>query len=424
MYTFVRAMLRKKGSNHRYESVDLSRLRMSEIYSTYADGFVELSNPALTKNTFTRLQDLFNSDRYVYTNGYFPDWLTSQGNHTIYGSTVEPAIVTEKIRFSDAVQAGFNLRRTHPSDIAGENTYPRDMLTDIYLHKPLGTEIALKDYVLGTVNGFAHLMIPKGDGILLKGGGTTAETLGDAHVGIISFEKMCSIDYLVFNDDNIVPDDVYPLSKGVYIKTGIDLSGKTPILSLAGRLLLDHSFITVINRSIGLIRLNLQYIDFMGLVLGSIGYIDTKTLNLDVRTYKNGSLLKEDTEDDETVRAILKLLQSFLVILDQPNVIFDTETLTTPRMPGFYESFTPRNLPYVDDRGLLHAYWKIKHTGVFNTVHRFHLKDTFYNQPMRETGGDYGKGVWLNNNYDFIPRTTYNIGRLAYIGFENMVFEE
>ena len=47
MYTFVSSLIRAKGTNQPYKNVDISRVKLSQIYKTYNDGFIELRNPAL-----------------------------------------------------------------------------------------------------------------------------------------------------------------------------------------------------------------------------------------------------------------------------------------------------------------------------------------------------------------------------------------
>ena len=42
MYIFVSSLIRAKGTNQPYKNVDISRVKLSQIYKTYNDGFISL----------------------------------------------------------------------------------------------------------------------------------------------------------------------------------------------------------------------------------------------------------------------------------------------------------------------------------------------------------------------------------------------
>lgn len=423
MYTLVSAILRKMGRNSRYESVDLSRTRMSELFSTYRDGYVELANSSLKDHVFVTLDELKTSQRYVYTNGYFPDWLVAQGNLTIYGTINKPTIVGASFSFSDIIQAGFTMKRVAPSDIEGKNTYPLDMMTDIYIRKIVTEENLLTNYALPIVNGYAHLPIPRGNGLLLKGAGGTVDVTEDCHVGVLSFENIGKLTYVPLNVSTVKMDKIHPPRKGVYVTLDMDLRGKTPILSFAGRLFLNHDMVSIINAELGVLRLHLEKLDFLKLIQESLNHLDLSSLKLDEHIYRTGSLNNETAQSDEVVTALLYLIQSFIVVVDNANVIYNTELMSAPRITGCYEMYVPTKLPYIDDNGLLHPYWKQTHPGYYNTTHRIHLKDTVYRPAIVDTGLDYLTPHWLNDNYAFTGRVQYHKGRLVDLRYEKMIFK-
>ena len=67
MYTFVSSLIRAKGTNQPYRNVNISRVKLAQIFKTYSDGYVELSNPSLGHHTFVSLDDLKSAQNLVYT---------------------------------------------------------------------------------------------------------------------------------------------------------------------------------------------------------------------------------------------------------------------------------------------------------------------------------------------------------------------
>lgn len=424
MYRFVSALLRKKGFNQRFTLVDLTNVKMSTLFKDYRDGYIELSHPSLRNNTFVELTALKSASNLNYNDAFFPTWLSLQGSVTILGVKSKPKLVSNQITYSDAIQAGCTLRRVRESDIAGKNTYPLDMMPDVYLNKTLADYKLLQDYVLTTVNGLCHLNIPAQRGILIRDAGKTLDVSQDNNVGIISFENIGKIQHVILKDENIVPaEEGRSYRQAVYIDLNKDLTGKSVMFSFCGRLFVDDEIVKRINNKGG-IRLDIGKLDIFQIIQDSIGKIDLSSLKLDERMYKNNTLKIVDVLDDDVVYQMLKLTQTFFVIVDAPNLYTEKQTLVFPRQPGYYERFQNSKLPYIDDKGIMYPYWKMIHPGTYTTVYRFHVGDTFYRAPLAHTGGYHDPGTWLNSNYDIRPRTDFHTGHLLNIFVEALVYPE
>lgn len=422
MYTFVSAFLRKKGKNQRFEAVNLTNVKMSKLYSDYRDGYIELANVSLRNNIFVQLNDLKAASNLNYTDSLFPTWLAVQGSTTIFGSKVKPKFYSGHISFADAIQAGCKLRRVRQSDLEGKNSYPLDMMPDVFLNKTLADYTLLQKYILTTVNGLCHLNIPAARGILVRDAGKTLDISQDNHIGLISFETIGEIEQVIIRDENIQPLPVGgSYRQAVYLDLDRDLTNKTVMFSFCGRLFVADDIIERINDHGG-IRINMGKLDIFQIVQDSISQIDLSSLELDERMYKANSLKLSDVLDDDTVLALLKLSQTFFVIVDTPTLCKSKHALAFTRLPGIYERFANAKLPYIDDHGLMHSYWKMQHNGAYSTVFRYHLKDTFYRTPLNQTGGYQEPGNWLNNSHTFTPRTDYHTGHLLDIFYERLVY--
>ena len=424
MYTFVSSLIRAKGTNQPYRNVNISRVKLAQIFKTYSDGYVELSNPSLGRHTFVSLDDLKSAQNLVYTDLPFNDWLSVQGNTTIF-ATVEtkPTIKSGTVSFSDAIQAGFSLRRVNPSDVAGNNLYTSDQLRDIYATKNIGDPALLHKKVLTSVNGLFHINIPHGNGLLIKGGGTSFNLEQDNLVGVLSFETVADIEQVVMRKEMFnVSTTMTPYRKAIYINLRKDLRNKSIILSLAGRLFIADDLIDVVNWD-GVIRINTHKLDLFRIIQESIGKIDTKTLELDEKIYHMSALTPENCTDDTAVIALFELLQSFLVLVDTPLILTEKIALMYPNSPGYYESYANAKLPYIDDYGVMHPYWKMIHSQKYQNVNRFHLKNTVYTNPVHESTGYRDPSYRYSKQYQYRGHRQFSIGHLIKITNQEIVTE-
>lgn len=424
MYTFISALLRKKGKNQRFQQVNLTNVKMSALYSTYRDGYIELSNPSLRNNIFVKLTDLKADGNLVYTDSFFPVWLSVQGNKTITGSVIKPKMFNNQIAFSDAVQAGCEIKRVRQSDLAGTTIYPPDMTPDVFLYKTLSDYTLMQRYILTTVNGLCHINIPAQRGILIKDAGKSLDIEQDNLIGIMSFENVGEIKQMIITDNMLDPlEQGETYRKAVLLNLGANLKGKSLMFSFCGRLFVADDLIQRINDQ-GAVRINLHKLDIVQILHESLGKIDLSSLELDERLYKTRALKLGDVIDDDVILAMLKLTQTFFIIVDTPTLYKETIPLVDTRLPGIFEKYQNYKLPYISDTLMLQPYWKKIHVGAYTTVYRFHLKDTFYKSPLYRNGGYQNPGTWVHDNYEFTSRPEYNTGHLLNIFSEQLQYEE
>ena len=92
-----------------------------------------------------------------------------------------------------------------------------------------------------------------------------------------------------------------------------------------------------------------------------------------------------------------------------------------PNSPGYYEAYVNSKLPYVDDLGLMHSYWKIIHSQKYQNVNRFHLKNTLYTNPIPETTGYREPSYRYSTQYQFRHKREFNIGQLLKIMSQEII---
>lgn len=420
MYSYVESILREKATNSGYENVDISAVKMYDLFDIYRDGYIELSNPSLTKNVFVKLDDLRRTDLPI-TDVTFNTWLGTIGNRTIYGSHDKPTLIKNSITASDAVQAGFSLKRIHPNDLNGTYEYPPEDMTDLFIRKVVSNINPVQNQTLTTVNGLLHINLPASSGLIVKGGGKSLEIEQDNHVGVISFETIGNIEQIPIRrnmmDD---PDEIRGYRGAIYINLNRTLTNKSLLFSFCGRLYGLDGLIEKVNNQ-GVIRLNMHKLDLVDIILESKHKIDLSSLDLDERVYMSGALKIEDVIDNDVIVAMMELLQTFIILVDAPGLVKRLHTANRTSMPGFFELYYTTNLPYISSKGIMNPYWKIVHPERYITVRRLHLKDTFYRTPVSKTAGDLSETEWVND-VEEITNLEYEIGHLLEITSERLDF--
>lgn len=415
MYRYESAVLRKKGQNTPYETVDLTNVKMADLFNLYQDGYIELSEPSLAKHIYAKLEDLRLME-LPFSNVTFQSWLGTIGNKTIVGTTTKPTIQENTISFSDAIQAGFDVRRVSWRNVGHPENFPESELRDAYIYKSTPFYDIVQKRTLTVVNGLLHLNIPYDQGLLIKEAGRSLEIEQDNHIGVISFENIGDVQQIPIKDEmlsNLPENTVTTLREGVYIDLGVDLTDKTVMLSFCGRLFTTHDIIQRVNNS-GAVRVDLYKLDLVQIILESRTKIDLSSLELDERMYRQGAIRYNQILDNDVVKAMLKLMQSFFIIIDTPRMLKQLVTLNRVKLPGIFEYERPTTLPFINSKGLMLPYWKITHDNAYTTLRRLHVKDNFYRSPVLRTSEVLNIGSKLDwvNNIDEITHVDYEVGHL------------
>lgn len=427
MYRYESAVLRKKGQNTPYETVDLTNVKMSDLFNQYQTGYIELSEPSLAKHIYVKLEDL-RLQELPFSNVVFQSWLGTIGNKTIFGTTIPPVLVEKEIKFSDAIQAGFDVTRVNWRNIANPQNYPDSDLRDAYIFKSTQYYATIQKRTLTTVNGLLHLNIPHDRGLLIKEAGRSLEIEQENHIGLISFESIADIQQIPITDEMIgalPPNTVTTYREGVYIDLGVDLTDKTVLFSFCGRLFTQADIVKRVGGS-NVVRLDLYKLDIAQILLESQTKIDISSLNLDERLYRASAIRYSEIVDNDVILGMLKLLQSFFIVVDTPRLIKELHTLNAVKLPGIFETETPVTLPFINSKGYMLSYWKITYENAYTTLRRMHVNDNFYRSPTLRTNGVTNLGSDLDwiNNIDQVTHPDYEIGHLLCIKTQQLIFDE
>lgn len=423
MYSLIGAKLRMKGAGQGYVSVDVGSIKLFDLLAQYKDGYIELSEPSLKHNTFLTLDTLRTSKTLPITNITFNQWLNSLGRLAIPTSGNSATIVSKHIQSADVYQAGYSVNRIHPNDVDNVNVYPLRDKTDVFITKPLSDVTPLHKRTLTTVNGLLHINVPARRGLQIKDAGKSLDIENEALLGVISFENVADIEQVPIVDEMIGEyDPVYGLKSAAYLNLDRNLTNKTVLLSFCGRLLGADGLIEVINPQGG-IRINLYQLDLLQIIQESKVKIDLSSLDLDERLYQANAIHLADVFDNNgVVRELLKLSQTFIIIVDTPILVKDCKLLSTTKLDGRIESENFIQLPYVTAEGLLIPYWLKTYQNGPDQHYIYHLPTTVHQWPVYQTG-DLADSEWVNN-VEEITNPDIQLATFLDIRTETLILEE
>lgn len=339
MYLFTNAVLLPKGKNKTWTDTDISMMLLMNVFKNFQDGFIELKdslNPSV--RLFLDYQTLKQLTIPFY-NMAFETWLLTIPVNSLPTTLVEPHVSLNPVLYSDAIQAQFRL------DKQGN---------DVWLHKDNINTVELHTKVLTSVNGFLHVNQPAPDGesLCIPNALQLKARAFNNVVGLYSFRDIGNVQQVpitlsMIKDTNVATKRY----QSVLLDSGIDLTGKTVLLSIAGYLhALDKTY-DVINEHDGLISLHTGQIDFVQRVFELNPYYDLEVLGLSTSQFAPDAIAIKELTEDNFINKILTLPLSFIIVVDTPRMFVEKQLAIRPPHCGWYESLKEPLFPLLSSTG-------------------------------------------------------------------------
>lgn len=408
MYQYVKSFLKPVGVNQSHQDINVSLMTLGSIYKNFIDGYIELSNTAIDGNVFLSIDDLKSCDLPKRDNLTFEYWLSYIGNRSLPTTDTRVEYTTKKISHRDALQAGYELM-TCSRDAHYDANLPQSEKKDLYLTKSTGAIGLLRTRSLISVNGHLHPHRSYYRGICVLGGGESTPPTGNFLCSITSFATIGDVSFVPFTQSMIhryAP--ATPYSQQTIIDTAVDLSDKTVMLSLGGVLVTSGNLIEVVNPESGIIKLNLSRFDIVDAIYQSVGKINLESLGiLDENSLANNyRFARAMLLSDEVVLKYLQLVQTFLIVIDNPNVQITKEPVSRTGIAGKFEvQFNP-TLPLIDDTGRIVEYWTdAQNNGwyILHTNSRWYKKRIIETKPV-ESIVALNQSMAVNDYYEIAPQ--------------------
>ena len=408
MYQYVKSFLKPVGVNQSYQDINVSLMTLGDIYKNFIDGYIELSNTAIDGNVFLSVEDLKSCDLPKRDNLTFEYWLSYIGNRSLPTTDTRVEFTTKKISHRDALQAGYDLMICS-RDAHYDANLPQSEKKDLYLTKSTGAIGLLRTRSLVSVNGHLHPHRSYYRGICVLGGGESTPAAGNFLCSITSFATIGDVSFVPFTQSMIhryAP--ATPYSQQAIIDTTVDLSDKTVMLSLGGVLVTSSKVIEVVNPENGIIKLNLSRFDIVDAIYQSVGKINLESLGiLDENSLANNyRFARAMLLSDEVVLKYLQLVQTFLIVIDNPNVQITKEPVSRTGIAGKFEVKYNPTLPLVDDTGRIVEYWVDSQNDgwyILHTNSRWYKKRIIETKPVDAIVA-LNQSMAVNDYYETAPQ--------------------
>ncbi len=367
MYSLVSAKVKTEFITGDWWDDDISALTIRELVTQYKIVHLTLSNNFVLVPIYADLHSWLNLP-YMNVNLTLAAWFTAIGNTTLPVTQTPFYYENKKVKYRDAFMSRFDIRRVHP-EFDPELPVSVDEKIDLMLSKDGINQTDFTDYCLVSVNGYMHCIESTDRGIYVRKGAEKVKDNDERNVGILSFANVAKVtikpftDTVIYTDQSvIVPTVTYgSLADSAYIKTGVDLSNKSVLLSIGGYLHVMDDCYSIIGEE--LIRIDFKRIPLVRRLLESKKYINLDSLNLTENEFNSSALAVEEILSDDVIRAYLHLSQSFLIIVDTPNLYVQQYLMENGRLPGIYFHPTTTMFPMVIDNGRLAEYLEIYEEG-------------------------------------------------------------
>lgn len=356
-YTLVKTMGRRIDTSALIEQIDAGDIPLNQLAQIYYDIYfiVNVKNyknpkvlyfnelPLETQTKSVSINDFFRKIKNVHI-PYLRDELPQHVRGEVYAWDVH----SWDFRYQ-SYQLG-----SHPNARIEEEDK-----TDLLLWRESDTDHYHETvHSLVSINGLFHYyeFMQKGWAIP-DGNKTRLKNPNKTHIGILDFTQIGEIQLRRITDDMILPGkDNAPLHEMAYIDTKENLKNKTVGICIGGYFhLLDHTYKRVSNR---MLKINFSNIKLESLYYKMKELIDVSSLP--ITDFGDDRVLGFELYHDSTIRELLKLPQSFIVIINNPTVVVYEEPVGHMGLPNRYESAIPPIYPLRIGEGRYPTYKAIK----------------------------------------------------------------
>lgn len=334
MYTLLKAMGRRVNESaiiDQFDATGISLLKISQLYyNVYFIIKVDIySTPRVIYYTDLPLEVQFSHLTIV-------DYLTSLKNKTIdYLMTDIPVHVRGEVYAWDLFSWDFECKSIKVGYHDNARLTDEDR-TDLRISKKGLDNVYLGKHCMVSINGLFHYHEYSDRGIIVVDGNVTKQKRMDStHISILDFTQVGEVKLKRITEKMIrQPNDGSTLKDNVYIDIGESSSKKTVGIVIGGYFhLLDHTYKHVSDR---VIKIDFNNIKWESLYYKMKDIIDIS--NLPMTDYHDDRVIGFELYHDKTIKALFTLPQSFIVIIDNPNVAVQEEQIGHMGIPQRYES--------------------------------------------------------------------------------------
>lgn len=371
MYVLISAIAKKLKGDARWVNLDIGEIALNSLFANYSKIIATLTNPFLTAAVALDLENI--RPAVGGESITFNAFLLQNGNESLTTSNTLPVLRPRIAHYADAFHAGYKITPVPPT-AAVDAHLPTPERTWLHLTRPSTDYNLFYKSCLVNINGFFHLTDYDTHGVYVKNGMVSAYKSRQNQCGIISFKDLGELTFFAITPSMVYKQDtLQPYRTHCFVNLGIDVSNKTVLLVLGGYLhILDQ-------RTFYLVNDQCFCIDFSNLPLldryyESEPYLDLSSLNLETTNRNAHQVGIADLTSDASLVAYLGLAQSFVVVLDNPDVFVNQHFLRHSVLPDMFVSDVTPNMPLVTSVGKIANYWYTSEDGQYSVSCRDTLR--------------------------------------------------
>lgn len=356
MYSYVRAIAQKNEDNAHWEEVDLKDELLYEIFPKYKGVYIVLSHPIVVGDLTLNLYDLYN-ELSTYQ-GTLAQWLVANDDGAIPTTAGVPVIERKHATYCDAHQAGFSVVASNR--LLGDNGIgqPVASLPDALVRHPNGIDYEeMRSTMLAQVNGLYHFTDFNSSGYHIIDANKTRMKSNRNYVGLYSFGAIGKMTLEPITEDMLVFEEgTDGLIRQVHVKCKNGLCGKKAFMVLGGYILMPDDATLVVNTP-GVMTLKTRRYPFAERYHESYDTIEMPGIDFPKVDDNPGLVVRDLFLKEAFLKAYFTLSQSFVVILDVDELIYEREYVERDKVPHTYLSYKPPRYPLVVGRGRHDTYW-------------------------------------------------------------------
>ena len=377
MYTATNAVGVKKGINQRWQVIDLTSITVANLFYLYRKVYLTLETGVPVVTAYLDM-DTVRAEHSTYS-GTVAAWLVSIGNTALPTISSLPEINSRYARYMDAFRAGYSVKPYHA--LYGENVAMADR-KDAMLSRtsPVSNYPLMYSTTLVSVNGFYHRTdVKNNEGLVVYKATETVRKSNQNQIGLLTFHGMCGITTHSITESMISRVDVNtPLSNAANIHTGLDLTNKSVAIVIGGYFHMLSSLISKVGDNS--FRVDFSNYPLLDRHFEMSHYLDTSDFTLSETTVNSSQISVEELQSDENIKALLMMSQSFIVVMDCPEVYSEVNYVRKTGYPGCYIAYTDPKYPLVTGLGRHNEYWYREEDGQFHlTVYDNAVSNRIYN---------------------------------------------
>lgn len=362
MYNFVGSVCLSRSIGSQWHDVDLSNILVFDIYATYSKVFLVLYNDVLVSDVYVDLDTL--KAEFSSYNDTLANLLVFLANRTLPTVSSLPSTTIKVAKYSDAIRSNYKVNITKIGVVTPDN-YPDSEKHDLEITRPnYATDLQLiHDHCLVSVNGYYHMTDADGVKAYVYKGGDTMRKSRSNHLGILSFLDMGVLTKIPIAPANITGQTLdSPLKDKIYFSVDENLDNKSYILVLGGYLVFPSENIFWRNGD-NSFALDLNNLPYLERIYESRLYMDMSGLELTEQIINPDVINAPEAWSDRVIKNYLTLSQSYLVLVDTPNLLTNKINLRHSSLPGMFTAYQEPVYPLVVSHGKVAEYWKVLEDG-------------------------------------------------------------